>query len=278
MIKFEHSIFALPFAYLGLFLAEGGWPRASLLGWVTLAMVSFRTMAMAANRLVDVPVDRLNPRTQNRALPKGLLRPLFVWAVTFLSLALFEFSTWQLNPLCFQLSMIPVLLAWIYPFAKRFTWLSHGILGIILGIAPYGAWLASRQEFSWVPGLLTIGVTAWVAGFDIIYSMQDMDFDRKHRLFSFPAQFGSQAGVVLTRVLHTVAVASWWVAGVLSGRGFIYMLGMLAVTGFLIRENWLIRSCGLTKVGEVFFTMNAVVSIALFLAAAADLSLKGFGL
>ncbi len=278
MIKFEHSLFALPFAYLGLFLAEGGWPRPYLLGWVTLAMVSFRTMAMAANRLVDLPVDALNPRTENRALPKGLLQPFFVWSAALFSLFLFEISAYQLNSLCFKLSIIPVFLAWLYPFTKRFTWLCHWILGIILGLAPYGSWLASRQEFSWIPGLLTIGVTAWVAGFDMIYALQDINFDRQYRLFSFPARFGSQAGLAFTRILHGMAVISWWLAGWLSGRGIIYMTGMAAVTLFLIRENWLIRSFGTAKVGEAFFTMNAVVSIALFLAAAADLSFQGFGL
>jgi hypothetical protein len=146
MIKFEHSIFALPFAYLGLILAEGGWPRLSLFIWVTLAMVSFRTMGMALNRLIDAEIDARNPRTKNRALPTGKLKSPFVWAVTFLAFVLFEFFAWKLGPICFQLSPIPVILAWVYPFAKRFTWLSHFVLGIILGIAPYGPGIKPSQK------------------------------------------------------------------------------------------------------------------------------------
>jgi 4-hydroxybenzoate polyprenyltransferase len=264
MIKFEHSIFALPFAYLGLFLAENGWPRLSLFIGVTIAMVSFRTFGMGLNRLIDVPVDSLNPRTQNRALPAGQLKPFFVWAVTLLSLVIFEISAYLLSPLCFMLSPIPVLLAWLYPWTKRFTWLSHMILGIILGIAPYGA-----------PGALTLGVTAWVSGFDIIYALQDLDFDQRHGLFSVPAHFGSQASLAVTWLLHAVAIFAWLIAGTLANAGVIYFGGLFLVTLFLIRENWLVRSFGITKMGEAFFTMNAVVSLLLFVSALADLSFRG---
>jgi len=177
MIKFEHSIFALPFAYLGLVLGEGGWPRWNLFLWVTVAMVSFRTMAMALNRIIDIEIDRDNPRTESRALPKGRLNIPFVWLASLVSFVIFEFSAYRLGPLCLALSPIPVALAWLYPWTKRFTWFSHLILGIILGIAPYGAWLASRDAFSWVPGFLFLGVATWVAGFDIIYALQDQDFD-----------------------------------------------------------------------------------------------------
>lgn len=275
-IKFEHSIFALPFAYLGLILAEGGWPRLSLFVWVTLAMVSFRTMGMALNRLIDAEIDARNPRTKNRALPAGKLKKSFVWTVTLLAFSLFEFFAWKLGALCFQLSPIPVILAWIYPFAKRFTWLSHLILGMILAIAPYGAWLASRGEYSWVPGFIMIGVAAWVAGFDIIYALQDLDFDRQNRLYSFPARFGFAPSILLTRVLHVTTVAVWLAAGRLAGLGNVYLLGIILVTLFLVREHWLIRSFGLGKIEEAFFTMNAIVSVAVFLAAVADFSLGKF--
>jgi len=272
MIKFEHSIFALPFAYMGLLLGERGMPRPVLLIWVTVAMVSFRTMAMALNRLIDRPIDAENPRTENRALPAGKLTSGFVWLATLLSFVIFEVSAYRLNPLCFQLSPIPVFLAWLYPWTKRFTWLSHGVLGIILGIAPYGAWLASRGTFSWIPGLLTIGVTAWVAGFDIIYALQDQQFDRQKGLFSFPARFGQSSSLVITRCLHTIAVLCWVISGVLAGLGFIYMAGVTLAAIFLIYENWLVRTFGLAKLQEAFFTMNAVVSIMLFLAMLIDFS------
>ncbi len=274
MIKFEHSIFALPFAYLGLFLAEGGLPRLEVFGWVTLAMVSFRTFGMSMNRLVDSQIDARNPRTRDRALPAGKLTPRFVWQVAGLSLFLFGWAAWQLNSLCFSLAWFPAALAVLYPFMKRFSWFSHFVLGMILGIAPYGAWLAARPEFSWIPGLLTIGVTAWVAGFDMIYALQDESFDRENQLYSFPARFGQAATLTAVRILHAVALISWAWAGLQSGLGAVYAAGLLMVGFFLIRENFL-AGRGLKYIQEAFFTMNAVVSVALFLAVWADLSFRG---
>ncbi len=274
MIKWEHSVFALPFAYLGLVLAEGGVPRPRLLLWVTVAMVAFRTMGMALNRLIDQPIDALNPRTQNRALPAGKLRPAFVWGVTAFSFLLFELSSFVLGDLCFKLSPIPVLLAILYPWMKRFTWFSHMVLGIILGMAPYGAWIASRNEFSWVPGLLMLGVASWVAGFDIIYALLDEEFDRKQGLYSIPARFRSPFGLRLTRFFHMMTLAAWGAAGWLAGLGWIYFLGMGFVALFLLREHWLVRSAGLEKIEEAFFHMNAIVSLSVLVAACADL-LKG---
>ncbi len=275
MIKFEHSIFALPFAYLGLLFAEEGLPRLSLFLWVTLAMVSFRTMGMGLNRLIDVQIDTANPRTKSRALPQGLLKPEFVWALTFISFVIFEFTAYKLGPLCFRLSPIPVFLAFLYPWTKRFTWLCHTVLGIILGIAPYGAWLASRPSFSWIPGFLTLGVTAWVAGFDIIYALQDIEFDRKNHLFSVPAAMGTSASLMLTHVLHAAALSAWFAAGWIAGAGIIYKAGLILVGLFLIRENWLVRSFGVAKVGEAFFTMNSIVSVSLLVFGAIDFSFRG---
>lgn len=273
MIKFEHSVFALPFAYMGLFLAEGGWPHLPLFLWVTVAMVSFRTMAMAANRLIDETIDKLNPRTRGRALPAGLLSKRFAWAAALLSLAVFEVSCWRLNPLCLSLSPVVVLLAWLYPCLKRFTWLSHFLLGMILGIAPYGAWLASRESFSWVPGYFCLGIMVWVAGFDIIYALQDEAFDREHHLFSFPARFGRESSLKMTRWLHMFAVLFWLAAGVQGGLGLSYFAGVLLAAVFMVREHWLVRSYGLERIQEAFFHMNAVISISVFLAVVLDLSL-----
>ena len=271
MIKFEHSLFALPFAYLGLFLASGGWPRLATLGWVTLAMVSFRTSAMALNRLIDQEIDASNPRTENRALPAGLLRRSFVWIAVMVSLSFFTLSAARLGRLCLILSWVPLALAVLYPFCKRFTWMSHFLLGFILGIAPYGAWLAAGKSFSWIPALLMMGVTAWVAGFDMIYALQDREFDRNSGLYSFPACFGEPASLVCTRILHGLAFIFWTAAGVLAGLGWFYFAGLAMAGFFLIRENWLVRTFGLSKVGQAFFTMNAVVSISLFVFVLADL-------
>lgn len=276
MIKFEHSIFALPFAYLGLILAERGRPAPHLWILVTAAMVSFRTMAMGTNRLIDHAIDAANPRTRGRALPAGRLKKNFVRLSVLAAFFIFEATAYALGPICFLLSPVPVLLACVYPFAKRFTWLSHLLLGIILGIAPYGAWLASRGTFSWIPGFLSLGMIAWVAGFDIIYALQDMDFDRANGLFSIPARFGSAFSLALTRVLHLATLIFWLAAGKLAGLGALYMLGLVAAAAFMLREHWLVRSFGLKKIQEAFFTMNAVVSLSVFLAAAADFSLRRF--
>ena len=272
MIKFEHSIFALPFAYLGLVLAREA--RWQVWAGVTIAMVSFRTMGMAANRLIDRKVDSANPRTAGRALPAGKLKTGFVWQAAILSFLIFEVSTFQLNPLCFRLSPIPFLLAWFYPLAKRFTWLSHFILGIILGIAPYGAWLASGAPFSWVPGFLTIGVAAWVAGFDIIYALQDMEFDRKSGLYSFPARFGPAPALTAAAFLHAVTLTAWAFAGKEAGTGILFYAGIAAAAIFLIRQHWLVRSFTLERIEEAFFTMNALVSLTIFIASLADFSFR----
>lgn len=276
MIKFEHSIFALPFAYLGLILAEGGWPRGPIFFWVTVAMVSFRTMGMSLNRLIDRSIDARNPRTANRALPAGTLKSSFVWGITLTAWLLFEWSAYQLNPLCFKLSWIPVALAFLYPWMKRFTWLSHFVLGTILGIAPYGAWLASQGMFAWTPALLAVGVTAWVAGFDIIYAFQDFEFDRQSHLYSLPARFGIPLSLKVTQILHGVAVVAWFSAGMMVQMGWIYLGGLVFVAFCLIRESRLMAAHGLNKIQEAFFQMNVLVSLSLFLAVVCDVWVRRF--
>ena len=270
-IKFEHSLFALPFAYLGLILSERGLPRFSVFLGVTVAMVSFRTFAMAMNRLVDREVDLQNPRTQLRALPQKKISPHFVKSAAFVSLLLFVGTISTLSPLCLKLSPIPIFLAWIYPYLKRFTWLSHGVLGIILGISPYGAWLANRGEFSWIPGFLLIGVTSWVAGFDILYALQDFDFDQSFGLRSMPVRFGKERALKLAGAFHLAALVSWALAGKLAGLGWLYGGGLAFAAFFLVREHWLVHRFGLAKIEQAFFVMNIGVSFGLFLAALLDL-------
>ena len=272
-IKFEHSVFALPFAYLGLFFAEKKIPSLSLFLWISVAMVSFRTLAMGLNRLLDLRIDAENPRTRDRALPQKKIREGFVWGAALVSLLIFEWSSFTLGTLCLWLSPIPVVLAWIYPLTKRFTWLSHFVLGLVLGIAPYGAWIAATGKFAWAPAFLTAGVTCWVAGFDMIYALQDMDFDRSHGLFSVPAKFGEARTLLLTRGLHVLAVFCWAVAGYLNEAGWAYVLGLLLATYFLIREHQLVRSFGIQKMNETFFIMNAVVSVTLLIAVVLDVIL-----
>ena len=270
MIKFEHSVFALPFAYLGLFFAEKKIPSLFLFLWITIAMVSFRTLAMGLNRLLDLRIDAENPRTRDRALPQKKLRKGFVWGAVLVSLLIFEGSSFTLGTLCLWLSPIPVALAWIYPLTKRFTWLSHFMLGLVLGIAPYGAWIAATGKFAWAPAFLMAGVVCWVAGFDMIYALQDTDFDRSQGLFSVPAKFGEARTLLLTRGLHVLAVFCLAVAGSLNEAGWFYGFGLLLVGCFLVREHQLICSSGIQKMNEAFFVMNAVVSVTLLFAAVLD--------
>ena len=265
MIKFEHSIFALPFAYLGLVVAEQNIPRGFLIFWVTLAMVSFRTMAMALNRLIDAKIDAENPRTSNRAIPAGKLTSSFVWTVAVFSLIVFECSCFKLGPLCVYLSPVPISLAFLYPFTKRITWLSHLVLGMVLGIAPYGAWLAARPVFSWVPGFISLGVITWVTGFDIIYALQDETFDRGYGLKSIPSRFGYDFSLQLTRALHVATILFWLLAGYLANLRGAYLIGMLIAAALLVREHWLIRSFKMEKIQEAFFSMNALISLVAFI-------------
>lgn len=272
-IKLEHSVFALPFAYLGLFFVGKKFPSFFLFFWITLAMVSFRTMAMALNRLLDRTIDEKNPRTQDRALPQKKIRAGFVWLAVLVSFLIFEWSAFTLGSLCFWLSPVPVALAFIYPLTKRFTWSSHFVLGLVLGIAPCGAWIAVTGQFAWTPAFLTLGVLCWVAGFDMIYSLQDMDHDRQSGLYSVPARFGEASTLKITRGLHALAVLCWAAAGFLNGAGLIYWLGLILAAYFLIREHRLVRSSGIAKMNEAFFVMNAVVSVTLFLAVVLDVIL-----
>lgn len=275
MIKFEHSIFALPFAYLGLFLAADGWPTARAFLLVSIVMVTFRSMAMGANRILDRRIDEANPRTRQRAIPAGLLSIPSVWSLTMLFGGLYFAGCWALGPLCFQLSPIPFLLAWLYPFTKRFTWFSHAVLGIILGIAPYGAWLAEQPQFSWTPGFLTLGVWLWVAGFDIVYALQDMHFDRQAGLYSWPARFGETHSLLTARCLHAAAIVFWVLAGESADLGGFYWAGIALSGLFLVREHWIIHCHGLNKIQEAFFTMNAIISMTLFFSVLLDLFARG---
>ncbi len=265
MIKFEHSVFALPFAYLGMILARRGWPGFEIFFLITIAMISFRTMAMAANRLIDAPIDAQNPRTSLRAIPAGLLKKSTVLVLIVIDLIIFEIVCWKMNYLCFVLSPLPVALALLYPYLKRVTVLCHFLLGLILGIAPYGAWLAVRPEFSWTPAYLTLGVLFWTAGFDIIYALLDTDFDRARQLYSIPAKVGDVAAKVIARGLHVVSFLFWVMAGLSATLNWIYFAGVLVVAVLMIREHGLIRqSADLEKINVAFFTLNAWISIILF--------------
>lgn len=275
MIKFRHSVFALPFAYLGAFLAEMRIPSLLTLFWITAAMVGARSFAMAINRLIDREIDRKNPRTAGRALPKGLLRSSNVAVFSLASLAIFLVAVYNLAPVCRYLWPLVVIPFVIYPYTKRFTYLSHFVLGLCLGLAPVGAWMAVTNSIAAEPVLLGAAVFFWVAGFDIFYAMQDVDFDRRHKLFSIPARFGIKTSLTLTRVLHFTAVVFLVWAGVRLDLGIIYFAGIF-ITGLLLAyENSIIRPDDLSRLDMAFFTVNGVISILMFLFVAIEVIAKG---
>ena len=275
MIKFQHSIFALPFAYLGAFLSQMRVPGLVTLLWITLAMVGARSFAMALNRLIDLEIDRRNPRTAERALPKKLLSVSTVILFILLSLAIFLLAVYNLAPICRYLWPFVILPFVVYPYTKRFTWLSHFVLGLCLGLAPAGAWLAVTNTVSLDPLLIGGAVLLWVAGFDIIYAIMDIDFDRQYGLFSIPSKFGVKRSLALTKLLHTASIAIFTWIGIRLGLGLLYFIGIAVTAILLIYENSLIKPNDLSRLNLAFFTMNGVVSVVMFCFVAFEVTLGG---
>jgi 4-hydroxybenzoate polyprenyltransferase len=270
LVKFEHTIFALPFAYVGAFLAVDGVPSAHDLLWVTVAMVGARSLAMGLNRLIDASIDARNPRTAGRELPAGLLSGAQVLAFCLLSLAAFLVAVYQLDPLVRWLWPIPVAGFVIYPYLKRFTWLSHLWLGAVDGLAPVGAWVAITGELPLEAWLLGGAVAAWVAGFDLFYSLLDVEVDRREHLHSWATRFGENGVFVGARALHALTVLLLVAAGLGLEVGAAYWLGVLVVAGLLVYEHLLIRPGDLRRLDTAFFTMNGVISVAFFCFVALD--------
>ena len=264
LVKIEHTVFALPFAYVGAFLAVGGVPSAHDLFWITVAMVGARSLAMALNRLVDAELDARNPRTAGRELVTGALSRLSVLAFCAGSLAVFLVAVWQLDPLVRWLWPIPVLAFAIYPYLKRFTWLCHLWLGAADGLAPVGAWAAIRGDLAWQSWALGAAVTFWVAGFDLFYALFDVDVDRREGLHSWATRFGVRGVFVGARVMHALTIAALVIAGLGLSVGLFYWIGVGVVAGLLVYEHLLIRPDDLRRLDAAFFTMNGVISIAFF--------------
>lgn len=270
LIKVEHTIFALPFAYVGAFLAVGGVPTAAGLVWVTVAMVGARSLAMALNRLIDAGVDARNPRTAGRELPSGALFPWQVVLFCLGSLALFLVAVYQLDPLVRWLWPIPVLGFVVYPYLKRGTWLCHLWLGAVDGLAPVGAWAAITGELPWEAWALGAAVAFWVAGFDILYALFDLEVDRAQGLHSLPARFGVRAAFATSRVCHALTVAALAVAGLGLPVGALYWIGVGAVAALLAYEHALVSPSDRRRLDTAFFTMNGVISLSLFAFVLAD--------
>ena len=270
LVKFEHTIFALPFAYVGAFLAVSGVPSAHDLLWITVAMVGARSLAMALNRLIDAGIDAANPRTAARELPSGTLSAAAVVAFCAASLAVYLVAVWQLDPLVRWLSPVPVAAFVVYPYLKRFTWLCHLWLGAVDGLAPVGAWVAIKGQLPWQAWALGAAVAAWVAGFDLFYALFDIDVDREQGLHSWATRFGERGAFAGARALHLATIALLVAAGIGLHVGFLYWVGVALVAGLLFYEHTLVRPNDLRRLDAAFFTMNGVISVAFFAFVLAD--------
>ena len=274
MIKWEHSVFALPFALCGAMLAAGGWPSGRQVFWIVIAMVTARSAAMAFNRLADVSIDAANPRTQTRALPAGQLSSNFVALFVLAAAGAFILAAWQLNRLAFFLSPVALAVVLIYSYTKRFTRWSHLVLGLALGIAPAAAWIAVRGSLDPRILLLTAAVTFWVAGFDVLYSCQDCEFDSQAGLHSVPRYFGIAGALWVARLFHLFMMALLFGLLISFGLGKLAFAGVVIVAVLLAYEHSLVAADDLSKLNAAFFTMNGVISIVFFAFVAGDLLLR----
>ncbi len=261
MIKIEHSIFALPFALVAAFLAARGMPSTRVLGLIVLAMIFARSAAMAFNRWIDADIDAENPRTAVRSIPAGRLTRRYALGFTIVNSLLFMMVAWLLNDLAFYLSPLMLLVLLGYSLTKRFTSLCHLVLGLALGLSPLGAWVAVRGELHWLPLLLGLAVLAWVAGFDVIYACQDVEFDRRQKLFSIPKTIGIRASLGFSRALHLLMAVLLVALGVHQELGALYWVGLGLVALCLVYEHSLVWGGRLDRVNMAFFTMNGVVSL-----------------
>jgi 4-hydroxybenzoate polyprenyltransferase len=270
LVKLEHTVFALPYAYAGAVLAEGEVPGLQRLLWITVAMAGARSLAMALNRLIDAGIDARNPRTARRELPAGLLSPVQVAAFAAASLAVFLVAVWQLPSVTHVLWPIPVAGFVVYPYLKRFTWLCHLFLGAVDGLAPVGGWVAVTGTVDWQPFLLGGAVALWIGGFDIIYATMDLDVDRREGLHSIPRRFGVGRALLATRAAHAGSVALLIWMGLELSLGPFYWLGLAVVAGLLAYENSIVSEDDLSRVDMAFLQMNGVIAIVFLAGVLAD--------
>jgi 4-hydroxybenzoate polyprenyltransferase len=272
LVRIEHTVFALPFAYVGALLAVDGWPGLDAMAWVTVAMVGARTLAMSLNRLIDAELDARNPRTASRELPSCALTRGQVAALSGASLAVFLLAVSQLDPVIRWLWPIPVAMFVVYPYLKRFTWLCHAWLGACLGLAPVGAWLAVTGTAPWEAWTLGLAVMFWVAGFDLFYSLFDLEHDRAEGLHSWAVRFGERGVFHGARALHAGAVALLALAGVGLDVGVAYWLGVVATAALLAYEHSIVRPGDLRRLDAAFFTLNGVISVVFLAFVAIDVA------
>jgi 4-hydroxybenzoate polyprenyltransferase len=265
MIRFSHTVFALPFALMGAVLAAGGMPSGRTLFWILVAMVGVRSGAMGVNRIADRHLDALNPRTMDRALPQGRISLGEAVVFVLISFAVFVLAAWMLNPVCFALSPVAILIVCGYSYTKRFTACSHAVLGLSLACAPIGAWIAVTGTIRLPAVLLGLAVLFWVGGFDILYALMDIDFDRRRGLYSIPVRLGASGGMAVARLFHLLTAVFLTLLIPVLGLGPLYLLGLALAGGLLVYEHWLLRRFGLAKLDTAFFNVNGAISIGLFL-------------
>ena len=265
LIKFSHSVFALPFAFTAALIAAEGIPTIYQIFWITVAMVGGRSGAMGMNRIIDRKFDALNPRTKNREIPKGVLKTGEAFIFTAVAFAVLLLAAYKLNPLCFKISPLVILVLFTYSYTKRFTWLCHIVLGLALALAPLGAWIAVRGTFD--PEILPLcfAVMFWVAGFDALYGLQDIDFDKKQGLYSIPSVFGVNASIRIARLFHLMTIALLLSLVPIFGLTGLYLLGVLIVSGLMLYEHSLVKPSDLSKLNVAFFNMNGYISITVFM-------------
>jgi 4-hydroxybenzoate polyprenyltransferase len=278
MIKFQHTLFALPFALMAMLLAARDWPVAGnrlpslrVFALVLLAAYSARSAAMASNRIADLEQDRENPRTRMRALPAGLLTARFVWAFLLVHILVFLWAAFMLNWLAFALAPVALIVLLGYSYMKRVTWLTHFVLGLALGIAPVGAWIAVRGTFDLRPMVLALAVLFWTAGFDIIYACQDYAFDVATGVFSIPARFGINRALAISAALHFGSGLALVAFAVTAGAGVLFYASLVLAGGLLIYEHWIVSPNDLSRVNTAFFTVNGFVGLVLLACFFADL-------
>ncbi|KAA0257802.1 4-hydroxybenzoate octaprenyltransferase [Deferribacter autotrophicus] len=264
MIKIEHTIFALPFAFTGAIIAAKGLPSLDKIFWIAVAMFGARTGAMGFNRVADAEIDAKNPRTANREIPAGKIKKWEAILYIIIAFLIYEIATYKLNPLCFKLSPIPIVIFILYSYTKRFTFLCHIVLGVALGLAPMGAWVAITGNIDYRIIWLGVGVMFWVAGFDLIYAIQDIEFDREHNLFSIPRFLGVEKTIYLARFFHIIAFILFLWAKYLFDLGLVYLFGVVICGIFMIYEHKLIKPHDLSKLNMAFFNLNAYISLTIF--------------
>lgn len=266
MIKFEHTVFALPFAFMGAFLSARGVPTVATFAWIVLAMVGARTCAMGFNRIVDRKYDELNPRTASRALPAKTVRLSEAWVMVVLAAGLFFFACYNLNQLTLLLSPFALGLTLFYSYTKRFTWLCHAVLGLALAFSPLGGWVAVSGSLQSYPFVLSLGVLFWVAGFDAVYACLDADFDAKIGLFSLPSRFGRRTAFRIAVTFHIIAFVLFVLTGIISRLNYFYYIGIVFTGAALFYQHIVVNPKDLSRIQLSFFTMNGLISLTLFVA------------